>query len=77
MLQRMIDETANGGTPCPLTMEHARLAITEAEKEKEAHARLFKYAELILADLNERKSGWYYQFSAAVEKIRNHYNPTA
>jgi hypothetical protein len=75
MLQRMIDETANGGTPCLLTLEHARQAIEENAKERKAFADLHHYAELVLSDLNDRKTGWYYQFSAAVEKIRNHYAP--
>lgn len=76
MLQRMIDETADGGTPCLLTLEHARQALEEADKEAKAQADLHHYAELVLADLNDRKTGWYYQFSAAVEKIRNHFPPS-
>lgn len=76
MLQRMIDETAGGGTPCPLTLEQARQALEANAKERKAYADLHHFAELVLADLNDRKTGWYYQFSAACEKIRNHFPPT-
>ena len=75
MLQRMLDETADGGTPCALTLEHARAALKHYEGEKAAWQNLQDRAELVLGDLNERKTGWYYQFSAAVEKIRNHFQP--
>lgn len=76
MLQRMIDETAGGGTPCLLTLEHARQALEASEKERKAWSNLHYYAEHVLRDLNDRKTGWYYQFSAAVEKIRNYFPPT-
>jgi hypothetical protein len=33
MLQRMIDETTGGFTPCALTLEHARAAIQKARGE--------------------------------------------
>jgi hypothetical protein len=46
------------------------------EARAKAYANLHYFAELVLADLNDRKTGWYYQFSAAVEKVRNHYPPT-
>lgn len=35
MLQRMVDETSGGGTPCLLTLEHARAAIAAAEEVEE------------------------------------------
>lgn len=76
MLQRMIDETSNGATPCLLTREHATQAIDANAKERKAYEDLHHFAELVLADLNDKKTGWYYQFSAAVEKIRNHFPPT-
>lgn len=33
MLQRMVDETAGGGTPCLLTLEHARAELAKAKGE--------------------------------------------
>ena len=33
MLRRMVDETSGGGVPCLLTLEQARAAILNAEKE--------------------------------------------
>ena len=37
MLQRMVDETAGGGTPCLLTLEHARAALAKAKDANIVH----------------------------------------
>ena len=43
----------------------------EAEQLEAAQANLLKFALLALADLDDQKTGWYYQFSAAAEKVEN------
>lgn len=53
-----------------------KLTPEEIAREK-AYADLHHFAELVLQDLNDRKTGWYYQFSAAVEKVRIHFPPVA
>ena len=69
-------ETAHGDkNPCGLARTLRALSDPQHEARAKANAALFKYAELVLSDIHEGKTGWYYQFSAAVEKVRNHFNP--
>jgi hypothetical protein len=42
-----------------------------AEQLEAAQAQLLRYALLALADLCDQDTGWYYQFSAAAEKVEN------
>jgi len=68
------DATHDGLTNCA-TIAAARALIENEERREKAQSDLHHYSELVLSDLNDRKTGWYYQFSAAVEKIRNHFTP--
>lgn len=70
-------DTAHGDkSPCGLARTLRALSDPQREARAKANADLFRFSELVLSDLTARKTGWYYQFSAAVEKVRIYFNPT-
>ena len=69
------DTTQGDKNPCGLARTLRSLSDPQREARAKANAQLFKYAELVLSDIHDGKTGWYYQFSAAVEKVRNYFNP--
>ena len=42
-----------------------------SEQREKAIARLLDYAERVESDICDQDTGWFYQFSSAIEKLRN------
>ena len=60
----------------PKTREGIANLIESESKDparEKAWSDLLHFAELVAADLNDRKTGWYYQFTAAVDKVRKYH----